>query len=93
MKRYLTQQGVNALKQAYLHDYVTVSPTLVNHLVERKLLKYKEYQLSDDKLDILSVNTITDEGKELAEKWVLNRDELKKKPKENIKRGKGRASK
>lgn len=69
----LTQQGVNALKEAYRKELVVASPYLVNHLIELKLLSFEEYLSSFEKDDqiIDAVYKLTDTGKQFTEKWGL----------------------
>jgi len=69
----LTQQGVNALKEAYRKGLVVASPYLVNHLVELQLLNFKDYissYESDDQI-IDAVYELTEKGKLFTEKWEL----------------------
>jgi hypothetical protein len=75
----LTIPGLNALKQAYRKGHVVAMPFLVNHLIEQRLLKYRETvsnwirgdQDPETVVDMTVVYTITDRGKELLEKWKL----------------------
>lgn len=69
----LTQQGVNALKEAYRNGLVVASPYLVNHLVESQFLKFTEYLSSyeNDRQIIDAVYELTDKGKKFTEKWSL----------------------
>lgn len=73
----LTQQGINALKEAYRKGFVIASPYLVNHLIELQLLKYLDTisSFSDDQtnktVDIEVIYELTDKGKEFTEKWNL----------------------
>lgn len=83
VKKYLTQQGVNALKYAFWYDQVDVSPVLVHNLVERGLLKFEKKHMWAAH-DIINTYSITENGRKLAEQWVLNKSELKKKPKSDI---------
>lgn len=69
----LTQQGVNALKEAYRKGLVIASPYLVNHLVELQLLSSEDYLSSyeNDKQIIDAVYKLTEHGKLFTEKWGL----------------------
>jgi len=69
----LTQQGVNALKEAYRKGLVVASPYLVNHLVESQFLKFTEHLSSyeNDRQIIDAVYELTDKGKKFTEKWSL----------------------
>ena len=69
----LTQQGVNALKEAYRKGLVVASPYLVNHLVELQLLSFKDYISSyeNDAQIIDAVYELTDKGRLFTEKWEL----------------------
>jgi len=73
----LTQQGVNALKEAYRKGFVVASPYLVNHLIELQYLKHTNTisSFSDDNsgasVDVDAIYELTDEGKRLAEKWGI----------------------
>jgi hypothetical protein len=71
----LTQQGVNALKEAYRKGFVVASPYLVNHLVELRFLKHSHtitsYVSEEHEVDIDAVYELTDEGKQFAQKWGL----------------------
>ena len=71
--RVLTQQGVNALKEAYRRQVVIASPYLVNHLVELQLLKYVEEIATYEQENqiILAEYILTQKGKKLVEKWKL----------------------
>ena len=71
--KYLTQQGINALKEAYRKDLVVASPYFVNHLLELQLLKFKDfistYETEEQIID--AIYELTDKGKEFTERWVL----------------------
>lgn len=73
----LTQQGINALKEAYRKGFVVASPYLVNHLIEMQLLEYSDSLSSfeDDQTnvtaDIDAIYKLTDKGKKFIEKWNL----------------------
>ncbi len=81
LKRYmvhrrLTQAGVNALKIAYHNPFgVIATPFSVQHLVEEKLLKHVETQMSyqdkDGETEATALYRITKKGKELVGIWVL----------------------
>ena len=69
----LTQQGVNALKEAYRNELVVASPYLINHLVELQFLKLKDSisTYENDKQIINASYELTDAGKQFTEKWNL----------------------
>lgn len=69
----LTQQGVNALKEAYRNELVVASPYSVNHLIELQYLKFSELisTLDTDKQIIDAIYELTEKGKEFTEKWDL----------------------
>lgn len=72
----LTQQGTNALKEAYRKGFVVASPYLVNHLVELRLLKHQStlssVELGKQSVDVDAIYELTGEGKKLTEKWGLS---------------------
>ncbi len=71
--KLLTQQGINALKEAYRKGLVVGSPYLVNHLVELNLLKLSDFistYETDDQI-ILAIYELTEKGKQFTEKWGL----------------------
>lgn len=69
----LTQQGVNALKEAYRNRLVVASPYLVNHLVELQFLKLSDTLTTyeNDKQIINAIYELTNTGKKFTEKWAL----------------------
>jgi hypothetical protein len=71
----LTQQGINALKEAYRKGFVVASPYLVNHLVELKFLRYSDtitsFQSGKQSVDMDAIYELTDEGKQFTEKWDI----------------------
>ena len=73
----LTQQGINALKEAYRKGFVVATPYLVNHLIEMGYLKYSITisSFSDESgggtVDIEAIYELTDDGKNLVGKWNL----------------------
>jgi hypothetical protein len=69
----LTQQGVNAVKEAYRKGLVVAAPYLVNHLVELELLSFKDYISSygNDTQIIDAIYELTEKGRLFAEKWEL----------------------
>lgn len=73
----LTQQGINALKEAYRKGLVVASPYLVNHIIEMQLIEYSDTisSFSDDQtnktVDIEVIYELTDKGKKFIEKWNL----------------------
>lgn len=69
----LTQQGVNALKEAYRNKLVVASPYSVSHLVELQLLNSSDYLSSyeNDKQIIDAIYELTEKGKQFIEKWEL----------------------
>ena len=72
----LTVPGVNALKYAYRKGGVVAMPFLVNHLLELGYLRQGEAirsDTTDDGIDVITdaLYALTDEGKELLEKWDL----------------------
>ncbi len=69
----LTQQGVNALKEAYRKGLVIASPYLVNHLVELQLLTSSDHisHYENDSQIIDAIYELTDNGKKFTEKWEL----------------------
>lgn len=69
----LTQQGVNALKEAYRNRLVVASPYLVNHLIELQFLKLSDFisTYENDKQIIDAIYELTDKGKQFTEKWDL----------------------
>jgi hypothetical protein len=69
----LTQQGVNALKEAYRNELVVASPYSVSHLVELQLLTSSDYLSSyeNDKQIIDAIYELTEKGKQFIEKWEL----------------------
>jgi hypothetical protein len=69
----LTQQGVNALKEAYRNGLVVASPYLVNHLVELQFLELADLisTYGNDKQIIDAIYQMTDKGKLFIEKWDL----------------------
>jgi len=71
--KLLTQQGVNALKEAYRKKLVIASPYLVNHLVELQLLRLSESisTYETDEQIILAIYELTERGRKFAEKWDL----------------------
>ncbi len=72
--RTLTQYGVNALKIAYRKKgRIVAAPFLLYHLVDMGFFKEKEYQMSDDDIDILVNFEMTEEGRKLYKRWFLNK--------------------
>jgi hypothetical protein len=69
----LTQQGVNAVKEAYRKGLVVAAPYLVNHLVELELLSFRDYISSygNDTQIIDAIYELTENGRLFAEKWEL----------------------
>ena len=74
----LTQQGVNALKEAYRKKCVVASPYLVNHIVEMQLLKegdmimsYGEPNDREHEVGMHVSYELTDKGRRFVEKWRL----------------------
>ena len=71
----LTQQGINALKEAYRKGFVVASPYLVNHLIELRFLKYSGTisSFGDEKqsVDVDVIYELTNEGKQFTEKWDI----------------------
>ena len=69
----LTQQGINALKEAYRRELVVASPYLVNHLVELQLLKFSDLisTYENDNQIIEAIYELTEKGKQFTEKWIL----------------------
>lgn len=73
----LTQQGINALKEAYRKDFVIASPYLVNHLIELRLFKHSDTissfsnEQTNKTVDIEVIYELTDKGKKFTEKWGL----------------------
>jgi hypothetical protein len=73
----ITRQGLNALKEAQRRGCVVATPFLVNHLVERGYLAFggtlSSWRSSseDGETIIDAVYTISDEGKQLLERWQL----------------------
>jgi len=69
----LTQQGVNALKEAYRNKLVVASPYSLSHLVELQLLTSSEHlsSLEDDRQIIDAIYVLTEKGKQFIEKWEL----------------------
>jgi hypothetical protein len=69
----LTQQGINALKEAYRKDLVVASPYLINHLIELQFLEFSEvistYGSEDQIID--AEYKLTEKGKVFTEKWNL----------------------
>jgi hypothetical protein len=70
----LTQQGVNAIKEAYRKVLVIASPYLVNHLIDLQLLSFKDYisTYETDTQIIDAVYELTPTGRQFAEKWEIN---------------------
>jgi len=73
----LTQQGVNALREAYRKGLVVASPYLVNHLVELQLLTSPDFisSYSDDANNECIIDAeynLTEKGKIFTEKWGFN---------------------
>ena len=71
--KYLTQQGINALKEAYRKNLVVASPYLVNHLVELQLLKFIDFisTYETEEQIINATYELTDKGREFTERWIL----------------------
>ncbi len=71
--KLLTQQGINALKEAYRKGLVVASPYLVNHLVEINLLKFSDFisTYETDNQIIHAIYELTEKGKQFTEKWDL----------------------
>lgn len=71
----LTQQGINALKEAYRKGFVVAYPYLVNHLVELGLLRYIQtitsFSDGHQSVDISASYELTDEGMQFTEKWQI----------------------
>ena len=72
----LTQAGVNALKIAYKNPFgVIATPFSVEHLIEEKILKHIETQMTymDGKgeTEATALYRITKKGKDLSELWIL----------------------
>jgi len=69
----LTQQGVNALKDAYREGLVVASPYLINHLIELQFLEFSAfistYGPNDQIID--AEYKLTEKGKAFTEKWNL----------------------
>jgi hypothetical protein len=69
----LTQQGTNAIKEAYRKWVVIASPYLVNHLIEMQLLRLSDtiatYETEDQIIE--AIYELTEKGKQFAEKWGL----------------------
>lgn len=67
----LTQQGINALKEAYRKGLVVASPYLVNHLIELQLLELSDsiatYETEEQ--IIHAEYKLTEKGKQFTEKW------------------------
>jgi len=70
----LTQQGVNALKEAYRKGFVLAAPYLLNHIIELRYLRFKESHITYDSDDhiISGIYELTKEGKQFAERWGFN---------------------
>ncbi len=69
IQRTLTQFGVNALKEAKRKSSVSGAPYVLSHLVDMGYLDFDELLMGDpDRFDIC-VYKITDNGKELLDKW------------------------
>lgn len=72
----LTQQGVNALREAYRKGLVVASPYLVNHLVELQFLtspdEISTYSNNEGECIINAAYSLTDKGKLFTEKWGYN---------------------
>jgi hypothetical protein len=70
----LTQQGVNALKEAYRKGFVFAAPYLLNHMIELRYLRLKESHITYDSDDhiISGIYELTKEGKQFAERWGFN---------------------
>lgn len=81
LKRYLvhrrlTQAGVNALKIAYKNPFgVIATPFALSHLVEEKLLKHVETQMTysgeEGETEATALYRITPKGRRLVEQWIL----------------------
>jgi len=69
----LTQQGVNALKEAFRNGLVVASPYLVNHLIELQFLKLSDtlMEYETERQIINAVYELTEKGKRFTEKWDL----------------------
>ena len=72
----LTQAGVNALKISYRNSFgVIATPFSVEHLVEEKLLRYIETQMTymngKGETEATALYRITKKGKDLVELWIL----------------------
>jgi hypothetical protein len=72
----LTQQGVNALREAYRKGLVVASPYLVNHLLELQFLTSPDsiatYSDNGGECIIDAAYRLTDKGKLFTEKWGFN---------------------
>ena len=71
--KLLTQQGINALKEAYRKGLVVASPYLVNHLIELQLLKFSDViaTYEEDDQIMFAVYELTEKGRQFTEKWNL----------------------
>ena len=71
----LTQQGANALKEAFRKGIVVASPYLVNHLREMRLLESWEtissFEDGTMSTDTSVIYKLTDIGREFIVKWNL----------------------
>lgn len=72
----LTQAGVNALKIAYKNPFgVIATPFSVQHLLDEKLIKHIETQMTyvtgDGETEATALYRITEKGKKLTAKWLL----------------------
>jgi hypothetical protein len=68
----LTQQGINALKEAYRNDSVFAAPYLLNHLIELQLLKLSNPISTDPNVRLIDAEyKLTKKGKAFTEKWDL----------------------
>lgn len=72
----LTVPGINAMKCAYRREGVVAMPFLVNHLVEYGYLRQGDairFDTTDTGVEVVTdaMYLITDEGRELLEKWDL----------------------
>ncbi|MBI2832668.1 MAG: HNH endonuclease [Chloroflexi bacterium] len=77
----LTQQGANALKEAYRKKCVLASPYLVNHIVEMQLLEEREIVMEIGEEDDINLEgtrvaslvtyELTPKGRQFVKKWGL----------------------
>jgi hypothetical protein len=68
----LTQQGINALKEAYRKGSVVASPYLINHLIELQFLEFSDFISTYGPDQIIDAEyRLTEKGKLFTEKWDL----------------------